>query len=93
MASLAQPKHLLTQALVERQLTMPRSLCTSARHHHRSSACTTAHTQRHACLALLPPFLPPQELVKEMVEEDLVLARRDQHSVGGGFQTYSSTAH
>eukprot|EP00887_Chlorella_sp_A99_P006863 scaffold2.g6863.t1 len=30
------------------------------------------------------------ELVKEMVEEDLLLARRDQHSVGGGFQVYSS---
>jgi hypothetical protein len=35
---------------------------------------------------------PPQELVREMVEEDLVLARRDQHSVGGGFQSYTSTS-
>ncbi|KIY98601.1 GDPmannose 4,6-dehydratase [Monoraphidium neglectum] len=32
------------------------------------------------------------ELVREMVEEDLVLARRDQHSVGGGFQSYTSTS-
>lgn len=32
-----------------------------------------------------------KELVKEMVDEDLVLARRDMHSVGGGFQQYSTT--
>ena len=29
------------------------------------------------------------ELVKEMVEEDLQLARRDEHSLNGGFQVYT----
>ncbi|PSC70528.1 GDP-mannose 4,6-dehydratase [Micractinium conductrix] len=29
-----------------------------------------------------------EQLVKEMVEEDLLLARRDLHSLGGGFQAY-----
>jgi GDPmannose 4,6-dehydratase len=30
------------------------------------------------------------ELVKEMVEEDLQLARRDEHSLNGGFQVYTN---
>lgn len=38
------------------------------------------------------PSPSPQDLVKEMVEEDLILARRDQHSVVGGFREYSQTA-
>ncbi|KAI8474678.1 MAG: GDP-mannose 4,6-dehydratase [Monoraphidium minutum] len=38
------------------------------------------------------PRITFKELVKEMVEEDLLLARRDKHSVGGGFQQYTSTA-
>ena len=33
-----------------------------------------------------------EELVQDMVDEDLLLARRDQHSVGGGFKHYNSAS-
>lgn len=35
------------------------------------------------------PKITFQELVEEMVQDDLNLARRDQHSLGGGFHPYT----
>jgi len=60
---------------------------------------TTTITHHHPPSPTITHHYPPsptnhhhhQELVKEMVDEDLVLARRDMHSVGGGFQQYSTT--
>lgn len=39
------------------------------------------------CTSMLLPLQ-----VKEMVEEDLLLARRDAHAEGGGFRVYESEA-